>query len=283
MSAETGVPQLDCGRSDLRSAIATALDRSGCCVVNNAAAPEVMDAIATELSAFGATASIGASDFEGHRTRRTGAPLPRSPTFQSIALHPAVRAAGDHVLGHATTWRFSAAEYIEIGPGEAAQRLHRDAWKYDQVDFGFEVELNGMWAVTDFTAENGATWVIPGSHRMDHNARPDRSTGQPAVMAKGSLLLYTGLLFHGGGQNDTDTWRRGLSLQHAVGWLTQSTNQFLECPPSQVAGWSEELLRFVGYAKTGNGLGYWRDSEDPLSAVYPERDYPRGWATVRPG
>ena len=94
-------------------------------------------------------------------------------------------------------------------------------------------------------------------------------------------LLYTGTLFHGGGANTSADWRRGLSLQHAVGWLTQSTNQFLECPPGEVADWPDDLLRFVGYAKTGNGLGYWRDSEDPLSAVHPDRDFDRGWATVR--
>ncbi|MEM9566277.1 MAG: phytanoyl-CoA dioxygenase family protein [Actinomycetota bacterium] len=271
---------------DLADRIGRALDEDGCCVITDAAPAATMDAIADELSTHRERASSGASDFEGHATRRTGAPLPRSATFRSIARHPAVLAAGDHVLGHATTWRFSAAEYIEIGPGETAQRLHRDAWKYDQVDFGFEVELNGMWAITDFTEANGATRILPGSHRWAHDARPTPNVipaaeAIPAEMGKGSLLLYTGLVFHGGGPNATDGWRKGLSLQHAVGWLTQSTNQFLECPPDEVGDWPDELLRFVGYAKTGNGLGYWRDSEDPLSAVHPDRDYPTGWATVR--
>jgi len=75
-----------------------------------------MDAIADELAAFSAAASIGASEFEGHSTRRTGSPLPRSATFRWIAMHPLIMAAGNHVLHHATSWRFSAAEYIEIGP-----------------------------------------------------------------------------------------------------------------------------------------------------------------------
>ena len=280
------IPRLAADDSALVAAIANALDAQGCCVIEGAAPPPTMDAIAAELGEHHAMAAVGASSFEGHHTRRTGAPLPRSATFRSIAMHPAVLAAGDHVLGHATTWRYSAAEYIEIGPDETPQRLHRDAWKYDMVDFGFEVELNGMWAVTDFTEANGATRIVPGSHRWPHDARPDPADpnqGQtvPAEMAKGSLLLYTGLLFHGGGQNTTDSWRKGLSLQHAVGWLTQSTNQFLECPPREVGDWPDELLRFIGYTKTGNGLGYWRDSEDPLSAVHPDRDFPTGWATAR--
>ena len=279
------VPRLDATSADsaaLTPALVRALDTAGCAIVEHAADPSVMDAIADEIAVYAEAGSLGASDFEGHATRRTGSPLPRSATFRSIALHPLVVAAGDHVLGHATTWRFSAAEYIEIGRGESAQRLHRDRWKYDMVEFGFEVEMNGMWAVTDFTEANGATRVIPGSHTYpaDRRVGPDETV--PAEMPKGSLLLYTGSLYHGGGPNTTDAWRRGLSLQHAVGWLTQSTNQFLECPPGEVGDWPDDLLRFVGYAKTGNGLGYWRDSEDPLTAVHPDREFERGWATVRP-
>ena len=258
-----------------------ALDEMGCCVVERLEAHPAMDAIASELDEFADCASIGASDFDGHTTRRIGAPLPRSATFRSIATHPVVMAAGDHVLGHATSWRFSAAEYIEIGPGESPQNVHRDQWKYDMVDFPFEVELNGMWAVTDFTEANGATRLVPESHRATNRERYTIDDTVPAEMEKGSLLLYTGKLYHGGGPNISGGWRAGLSLQHGLGWLTQSTNQFLECPPDKVQGWSDELLRFIGYAKTGNGLGYWRDSEDPLAAVYPDRTFERGWATVR--
>ncbi len=276
------IPRITHADPDRDRQIRRALDEAGCCVVTDAAAPEVMGAIAAELAEHGDMASVGRSDFEGHTTRRTGAPLPRSATFRSIARHPAVLASGDHVLGHATTWRFSAAEYIEIGPGETAQRLHRDRWKYDMVEFGVEVEMNGMWAVTDFTEANGATRVVPGSHRWPAEQRPHPDDTVPAEMPCGSLFLYTGSVYHGGGPNESDEWRAGLSLQHAVGWLTQSTNQFLECPPAEVGDWDDELLRFIGYTKTGNGLGYWRDSEDPLTAVHPDRELPRGWATVRP-
>lgn len=267
--------------SDDRIGLLAALDEAGCCVVTGAAPGSVMDAIAGELGGFEDVASVGASRFEGLSTRRTGSPLPRSATFRTIAMHPAVMAAGEHVLGHASGWRFSAAEYIEIGPGEAPQRLHRDRWKYDMVEFPEEVELNGMWAVTDFSEANGATRIIPGSHRWPADERPDPGDAVPAEMSQGALLLYTGSVYHGGGPNRTGEWRRGLSLQHAVSWLTQSTNQFLECPPEVVATWPDELVRFIGYARAGNGLGYWRDSEDPMSAVHPGRTFDRGWATER--
>lgn len=147
------------------------------------------------------------------------------------------------------------------------------------VDFGFEVELNGMWAVTDFTEATGATRIIPGSHCSGNRERlwPDLTV--PAEMGKGSLFLYTGAVYHGGGPNRSNHWRIGLSLQHGVGWLTQSTNQFLECAPTEVSERSDELLRFVGYAKSGSGLGYWRNSEGPLAAVFPTRTFDRCWAT----
>ncbi len=149
------------------------------------------------------------------------------------------------------------------------------------IDFDFEVEMNGMWAISDFTEENGATRIAPGSHKLGNTDQVSPEDTVPAEMERGSLLLYTGKVYHGGGANASDGWRQGLSLQHAVGWLTQSTNQFLECPPSAVTDWSDELLRFIGYTQAGNALGYWRDSEDPLLAVHPDREFRRGWATVR--
>lgn len=202
-----------------------------------------MTAISAELAPFSDIASIGASDFEGHSTRRTGAPLPRSATFRTIATHPVVLAAGDHVLGHATSWRFSAAEYIEIAPDEQPQQIHRDQWKYDMVDFEFDVELNGMWAITDFTEQNGATRVVPGSHEASNRERYAIEHSQPTEMAQGSLLLYTGSLYHGGGPNQSTEWRAGLlsccaSLvmqRRATVWATGEIAKIRWPPCSQIA------------------------------------------------
>ena len=74
--------------------ITAAIDQAGCCVVEDAIQNETAQAIRRELVAFDSAGSIGASAFEGHATRRTGAPLPRSATFRSIAMHPAVMCAG---------------------------------------------------------------------------------------------------------------------------------------------------------------------------------------------
>ena len=117
----------------------------------------------------------GGDEFTGFRTRRTGALLARSPSFRDVAAHPLVLGVLDRVLGdHATSYQLHLTQVIEIGPGEPAQLVHRDQWAFDFFPFpaGFEVECHTMWAMHDFTEENGATRVIPGSHRFDDKLRP---------------------------------------------------------------------------------------------------------------
>jgi ectoine hydroxylase-related dioxygenase (phytanoyl-CoA dioxygenase family) len=253
------------------------LDEWGCCVIDEYLPPETMNEIVTEMTPYAQGATMGVGAFEGIHTRRTGNIVARSETYRSIARADAVLAAGNHVLGHASSWILSAVELIEIYPGQPMQMLHRDEWKYDFLELPVEVEMNGMWALTDFTEENGATRVVPGSHKWPHDRRAKPHESVAAEMPKGSLFLYTGRVFHGGGENQSDAPRAGLSIQHCVGWATQSEMIMLECLPEMVADWDEELARFIGYQRRSNALGYYRDSEDPLAAVHPDRDYGQGW------
>lgn len=257
-----------------------ALDAAGCCVVERAASPAVMDAVLADMARYATQATFGVGEFEGVRTRRTGSIPARSETYRSqLAMHPSVMAAGDHAFRDSTSWILSAVELIEIFPDQPGQMLHRDAWKYDYLDLPVEAELNGMWALTDFAEENGATRVVPGSHLWEHERRAKPEESIPAEMPKGSLFIYTGKVFHGGGANTSDAPRAGLSLQHCAGWLTQSEQIMLECPPEMVAHWPDELARFIGYKMRSNALGYFRDSEDPLAAVHPDRSFGQGWIT----
>ena len=99
--------------------------------------------------------------------------LARSPSFRDLAAHPLVLGALDRVLGdHATSYQLHLTQVIEIGPGEPAQLVHRDQWAFDFFPFpaGFEVECHTMWAMNDFTEENGATRVIPGSQPLGRQA-----------------------------------------------------------------------------------------------------------------
>ncbi|NCG37830.1 MAG: phytanoyl-CoA dioxygenase family protein [Actinobacteria bacterium] len=263
-----------------REEIAAALDEQGCVVIENASPHSTMDAIRAELAAYADDAAFGVSEFEGISTRRTGSCVLRSPTYRTIARHRAILAAGQHVFHGATAWGLSSTELIEIFPGQGGQPVHRDQWKYDYVDLPIEVDVEAMWAVTDFTEQNGATRLMPGSHRLPNDLRPAFDETVPAEMSKGSVLLYLGSMYHGGGANQSDEVRIGLSLQHAVGWVSRAEQFMLECPPAVVKDWDDELVRFIGYQMAGDSLGVYGDSQDPMAAVHPERNYPKGWVVT---
>lgn len=260
------IPRLSAGHSP--DALTDALDQAGCCVIEGAVEPEVMDALAAEMAPYVASTPRGDSAFAGAGTRRTGLVVGRSPTFRDhLALHPSVMAAGQHVLGHAEAWNLSFAHYFELFRGEPAQFLHKDTWKYGAPPFGVEVDLNALWAVTDFTETNGATRVVPGSHTWEDDRRPEPGDDVAAVAPRGSVFLYTGMVFHGGGEHRADEVRLAVNAQHTVGWLSQTELMLLEYPPAAVAQWDDDLIRLIGYQPSGPALGHWRNTEDPFTAV----------------
>jgi ectoine hydroxylase-related dioxygenase (phytanoyl-CoA dioxygenase family) len=243
-----------------------ALDEWGCCVVEAAAPAEVMDEIASDLAPYARESERGGSDFAGAGTRRTGFVLNRSPAYRRIAMHPSILVAGNHVLANAPSWNLSSVGFFELFGGEPKQLLHRDIWKYGVGGLP-EVDCNGMWAVTDFTADNGATHVIPGSHRWSDERRADPGESVPAEISKGSLLLYTGKTYHGGGANVSGEVRIGLSVEHSAGWLVQTELLMVECPPTEVVDWPDELIRFIGYQRRGPAVGKVGDHDDPFVLV----------------
>jgi ectoine hydroxylase-related dioxygenase (phytanoyl-CoA dioxygenase family) len=249
--------------------VAAALDGAGCAIVERVASPEHLARVRAELEPWLDATPYGPDDFAGRRTRRTGGLVARSPACRELVMHPLVLEAVRGVLARATSFQLHLTQMIAIGPGEPAQPIHRDQWAFDFFPFpaGWEVQCNTIWAMHDFTAENGATRVVPGSHRLEDRREFQESDTEPAEMAAGSILFYTGALYHGAGANRSRGVRYGLNITYAVSWLRQEENQYLSVPAEIARELPEPLLRLIGYARGAYALGYVDDLRDPLDAL----------------
>jgi hypothetical protein len=250
-------------------AVATVIAEDGCAVIDDLAAPGVLDRIDAEMAAYVDATPYGSDEFAGPHTRRTGGLVARSPAARELVLDDLVLGTCDRVLGHVNNYQLHLTQLIRIEPGGVAQMVHRDQWAFDFFTFpaGYQVQCNTIWAATDFTAANGATRVVPGSHLADDKLRLDAADTEPAEMARGSVLLYVGSLYHGGGANTSDADRVGVNITYSVGWLRQEENQYLTVPPEIARELPERLQRLLGYARGAYALGYVDDLRDPLDVL----------------
>ena len=253
-------------------AVASALAADGCAVVERLVAESVMDDVRRELAPWMDTTPDGPDDFSGFDTKRTGALLARSATARDLVVHPTIRSIVGDVLSHATSYQLHLTQVIAIGPGETSQPIHRDQWAFDFFPFpnGYEVQCNTLWAMTDFTEENGATRVIPGSNHHEDKLQYTEADTIAAEMPKGSVLVYTGALYHGGGANRSDAVRAGVNITYNVSWLRQEENQYLSVPIEVAKTFDEDLQRLMGYARGAYALGYVDDLRDPIEVLRPE-------------
>ena len=246
--------------------VAGTLDEHGYALVEGVLPPgEVEDRLAALADLFAATPT-GRNFFEGFRTRRVYALFAKTRAFDDLAVHPLLLGALDHVLGQ--HYQFSAPVALQIGPGEAAQVLHRDEDIYPLARPHDPVVVNSMWALCDFTADNGATRLVPGSHRWPDDRRPDEREAVPATMPAGSLLVYLGGLWHGGGANTTDRPRPGLLLEYVVSWLRPQETQLVAVPPDVARALPQRLQELLGYNVFPPFLGY-VDGRHPRRALDP--------------
>lgn len=250
------------------------LARDGALIVDDLASTlpggnSQLDRLMAEMDPFIDATAVGGDGFTGRSTKRTGALIARSPASHDVIQHPTILDVTNRLLHQATSYQLHLTQTIAIGPGSPAQSIHRDEWAFDFFDFPSDhhVQCNTIWALTDFTEENGATRLIPGSQAdpVDLARRHDESV--PATMGKGSCLLYTGKVYHGGGANQTDATRVGLNITYNVGWLRQEENQYLSVPQDVARTLPDDLLKLMGYRIGAYALGYVDDVRDPLDAL----------------
>lgn len=178
-------------------------------------------------------------------------------------MHPTITGLAQQFLGPYTDKiQLHLTQVINIQPGQGAQPRHRDrlAWG-GYVPPEIEPQFNTLWALTDFTEENGATRVVPGSVKWPTERRATDEETIQAVMKAGSVLLYSGSVIHGGGQNLSDSDRTGINITYCLGWLRTEENQYLSCPPSVAKNLDPDLQEMLGYTMGTYALGYFSDPE----------------------
>ena len=252
--------------------IAAVMRRDGGVIVDDLATGAQLDAFFAEMRPWTDATGVGQDDFTGRATRRTGGLLARAATARELVMHPTALATCDDFLGHVTSYQLHLTQIIDIGPGSVAQQIHRDQWAFDFFPFpaGYEVQCNTIWAGDDFTEANGATRVVIGSNSAPDGRQYDIEESVPAEMGRGSVLFYSGSVYHGGGPNTTDAHRRAINITYNVSFLRQEENQYLSVPLAVAATFPEPLQRLMGYRMGAYALGYVDDLRDPLVVLDPD-------------
>ena len=240
------------------------LDRDGYAVVPELLSRDEAGQVRAGLREVLDRTPTGRNDFEGFSTRRIYALFAKTRAFDALAVHPLLLAVLDAVLG--PSYQLSAPTGIEIGPGEKAQMLHTDDGIYPLPRPHPEVVVNSMWALDDFTVDNGATRVVPGSHRWTDRLPGDDDATVTVTMPAGSVLFLLGTLWHGGGANQTDERRVGIAMNYCAGYIRQQENQQLGIPKEVAQRFSPRLRQLVGYG-IYNGLIGHIDKRDPVELL----------------
>ncbi len=234
------------------------INRDGAMILTDAIAAADLKTLRAELEPYMEATPVGRDDFTGRATTRTGALVARSPKTRELVMNKAVLGAvGAFLEPYCHRFQLHLTQIIRLKPGQGKQVIHRDRWAWGKYLQGIEPQLNTIWALSDFTAENGATQVVPGSVDWpdDRQATPEEIC--QAVMPAGSLLLYTGSVFHAGGENRSSEDRIGLNITYSLGWLRQEENQFLSCPPEIARELEPGLQDLLGYTQGSYALGYY--------------------------
>src|SRR3954452_15279552 len=250
------------GDASVADVVASVRER-GYALVEHFLAPDVVAAKRAAVEGLFDHSPNGRNSFEGFRTQRIYSLFAKTRAFDDLALHPQVLGVVDEVLGPA---QFSIPSAIQIGPGEEAQALHHDDRVYPLPRPPPPFVLNTIWPLCDFTAANGATRVVPGSHGWGAERQPRQDEAVDAEMGAGSVLFYDGALFHGGGANRTHQPRLGVILEYAASWLRPQETQLLAVPPEGVVTLPTRLQELLGYNLYPEFLGH-VDGRHPRRAL----------------
>ena len=241
-----------------------AMNRDGAIILNGCVSDATVEDVKSELRPhFDAEGTGHQNSFNGYDTLRLSRILARSRTAAELVGFSPLLAIFDAILlPHCINYQIGSLTAIEIWPGESSQTLHRDDDIYPVRMPGVEWQVSVNWALDAFTAENGATRVVPGSHRWPADRAATEDEVVQAVMPKCSVLVYLGSVLHGGGANQSSSPRIGLVNTYSLGWLRQEENMYLSVPREVADTYPESIRRLLGYQGHGEYLGWYPDNPD---------------------
>jgi ectoine hydroxylase-related dioxygenase (phytanoyl-CoA dioxygenase family) len=242
-------------RAEIATHVARIAD-TGYTIIEDAIEPDLVTGLYDDLARLEHALDVQPStnDFEGTQTWRVYNLLVHGPLYEAIPVHPSVLPVVERVLDPGCL--VSSLSSISIGPGETAQPIHADDMLLPIPKPHPPTVCNSMWALTDFTDANGATRLVPGSHLLDNPVYGGDYDTVPAEMARGSVLVWHGSLWHAGGANRTDSRRVGIAMNYCAGYIRQQENQQLGIPPATVKGFSPRLRELVGYGVYNGLIGH---------------------------
>jgi ectoine hydroxylase-related dioxygenase (phytanoyl-CoA dioxygenase family) len=248
-----------------------ALAADGFVILERVLAPAELDALRLALEPHLQGQHFGRNRFEGLRSQRVYALLAKDPVFADLVGHSRILRLLDHLLE--PSYLLSAALAIHLGPGEDAQAFHYDDGSYHIPRPRPPVGVSTIWALDDFTADNGATELIPGSHRWAEEApATDDARALKMVMPAGSVVVFLGTLWHRGGSNRTDRPRLAITPQYCQPWARQLENMPLAVPLDMAARYPRRVQELLGFSIHAPLMGY-------VNGLHPARlidpDYAR--------
>lgn len=235
--------------------VAGALDEAGCAVVTGLLNAGQRQSVIDELAPFMEKTRVIDDDdpeeFYPGKTRRITALVERSPTVaDQLLVHPVPKYMCDQLLlpNSEFGYQLHVSAALEVGPGAREQLLHReeDSFTYFPVPRP-NIILASMWAISDFRADNGATLVVPGSHKWPEDRVAEKHEILQAEMPAGSIFFWMGGTLHGAGANTSQDWRYGVILTYSLGWVRQEENQYMDVTPARLASLSPEVRQIAGF------------------------------------
>lgn len=268
---------------NLAEQVQTFVERDGYVVLRDVIDEETCAKLVEEVGRVEREFNIefGKNEFEGFQTRRIFNLIARGPRFRDLVLHERVLDAVEAVLGDG--FLLSGTTSMHIGPGESEQLLHADDGMVSLPRPHPATMATTLWALTEFTKDNGATCFIPGSHKQPAIVPQPEDEHEVVVaeMPAGSVLLFHASLWHGGGPNSTEAVERyGLSIQYVAGWCRQQQNLMLGTPREVVATYPPRLQELIGYSMYRNVMGH-VDRQHPLTLLGTDRAPEMVWDKLK--